>query len=360
MGTAPMDSRHGSAGSALVQAVRAASVEMVRKAISGTADPNIRDPGSGLTALMLAAGMGALEIARLLAEAGALVNAVDSRAGATALHKACQGGHLAVVKLLVEAGAHIDLQATTTGHTPLVEAIWFKADDIVGYLIERNARIELKTYYGFTIDDHVNYAVNVSHGQDDQRRLARIKELIARRRERDTQAREAATLIAAVQTKNLDALTAALRAGAKTEQRYPIIGSFDDGHTALLVAARDGETEMVRALLAAGADVNAVEPVFGAVPLHKATYNGHIAITRLLAAAPGVDLNYQGPSNGYTPLADALWHGFADCAAALIDAGARTGIVAYDGKRAVDLAAEKLGSDHPLTRRLRAMSPPQC
>ena len=98
-----------------------------------------------------------------------------------ALHKACQGGHLEVVKLLVEAGAHIDLQATTTGHTPLVEAIWFKSDDIVAYLIDRNARIELNTYYGFAIDDHINYAVTVSQGQDDQRKLARIKDLVARR-----------------------------------------------------------------------------------------------------------------------------------------------------------------------------------
>lgn len=293
---------------------------------------------------------------RLLLEAGALVNVIDRDAGASALHKACQGGHLDVVELLVEAGAHIDLQATTTGHTPLIEAIWFKSDDIVAYLIDRNARIELKTYYGFTIDDHIKFAIAVSHGQDDQRKLARIKDLVAQRRARDASMRDAATLIAAVQNKKPDDLTNALRAGAKTEQRYPIVGSFDDGHTPLLVAARDGETEMVRALLQAGADVNAIEPVFGAVPLHKATYNGHVEITRLLAAAPRVNLDYQGPSNGYTPLADALWHGFADCASVLIDAGARTDIVAFDGKRAVDLAAEKLGADHPVTQRLRALS----
>jgi ankyrin repeat protein len=66
-----------------------------------------------------------------------------------------------------------------------------------------------------------------------------------------------------------------------------------------------------------------------------------------------VNLDYQGPSNGYTPLADALWHGFAECASVLIDAGARTDIVAYDGKRALDLAIEKLGLDLPVTQRLR-------
>jgi uncharacterized protein len=322
------------------------------------ADPNTIDPASGLTVLMIAAGRGHVELVRTLLEFGADPNTLDRPAGTAPLHKGCQGGHLEVVKLLVEAGAHIDLQATTTGHTPLVEAIWFKSDDIVAHLIDRNARIELNTYYGFAIDDHINYAVTVSQGQDDQRKLARIKELVAQRRARDARARDAATLIVAVQNKKLDDLTDALRAGAKTEERYPIVGSFDDGHTPLLVAARNGETEMVRALLQAGADVNAVEPVFGAVPLHKATYNGHLDITRLLAAALGVNLDYQGPSNGYTPLADALWHGFADCAAALIDAGARTDIAGYDGKLPRDLAAEKLGADHPLTRRLRSASQP--
>jgi uncharacterized protein len=251
-------------------------------------DPNAIDPASGLTVLMIAAGRGHAAMVRTLLAFGAESNAVDRRAGASALHKACQGGHLAVVKLLVEGGAHIDLQATTTGHTPLIEAIWFKADDIVEYLINRNARIELKTYYGFTLDDHINYAVNVSQGQDDQRKLARIRELVAQRRDRDARARDQTPLIAAVQSKNLDALNGALRGGAATEERYPIVGSFDDGHTPLLIAARNGETEMVRALLQAGADVNAVEPVFGAVPLHKATYNGHVEITRLLAGAPRV------------------------------------------------------------------------
>jgi ankyrin repeat protein len=293
----------------------------------------------------------------MLISHGALVNAADDMAGATPLHKACQGGHLSIVILLVEAGALIDLQATSTGHTPLVEAVWFKSVDIVRYLIERNARIELKTYYGFTLDDHINYAVNVSKGQDDQEKLREIKEIVQQRRDRDRKGREGSRLIRAVQAKDLTAVRAALQAGSNLDERYPVIGSFDDGHTALLIASRDGPIEIVQELIAAGADVNAIEPVFGAVPLHKATYNGHLEITRILAAAPHVNLDYQGPSNGYTPLHDALWHGFAECADVLIDARARTDIVAYDGKLPVDLAVEKLGPAHPVVQRLRAQRP---
>lgn len=307
-----------------------------------------------LSPLMLAAGAGAVAVAERLIAQGASVNELDARAGATALHKACQGGHLNCVKLLVEAGAWIDAQATSTGHTPLFEAIWFKADDIVAYLLSRNARVELKTYYGFTIDDHIAYALKVSEGTGDKEKLLRIQALIAGRRADDDAAKAGAGLVEAARKGDLSAIQAGIVAGAKVDARYPIVGSFDDGHTALLVAAREGHADIVAALIAAGADVNAVEPTFGAVPLHKATYNGHAEITRLLANAPGVDLDYQGPSNGYTPLHDAIWHGFADCAGILMDAGARADILGYDGKRPLDLAIEKLGADHPLTKRLAA------
>jgi ankyrin repeat protein len=339
---------------ALLDAIRACSVEAVARLLDQGANPNVRDPDSTLTPLMFASGAGMDAILGRLIAAGAFVNALDGRAGASALHKACQGGHLGCAQQLVEHGACIDLQTTTTGHTPLVEAIWFKADDIVAYLLAREARIELKTYYGFTLDDHINYALNVSQGTGDQDKLRRIQQLVADRRARDKARCEAAVLVKAALKGDGDDLRRALTAGAEVDVRYPIVGSFQDGHTALLVAAREGHAELVEVLMAAGADVNAVEPVFGAVPLHKATYNGRADITRTLASAAGVDLNYQGASNGYTPLHDALWHGFADCAEILIDAGARSDIVAYDGKRPLDLAIEKLGSDHPVVGRLRA------
>jgi uncharacterized protein len=321
---------------------------------SGRANPNAPDPTSTLTPLMLAAGSGKTDLVRELIDTGALINAIDGRAGASALHKACQGGHLHCVRLLVEKGAWIDLQAATTGHTAVVEAIWFKSDEIVAYLLEHDARIELKTYYGFTIDDHISYALRVSHGVADQQKLKRIQDLVAQRRVRDAKRKDAAVPVRAALANDLTAPRQALAGGAAIEQRYPVIGSFEDGHTALLVAARDGRVDLVRELIAAGADVNKVEPVFGAVPLHKATYNGYQEITKLLTMAAGINLDYQGTSNGYTPLLDALWHGFADCAENLLDAGARTDIIGYDGKRALDLAIEKLGPPHPLVARLKA------
>jgi ankyrin repeat protein len=339
----------------LIAAVEAGELPDVRKLLAEGAPANTADEASGQSVLMTAAGRGHTEIVEALLKAGADANAVDPRAGATALHKACQGGHLEVVRILVESGALIDHQTTGTGHTPLVEAIWFKAVDIVEYLLGRDARIELRTYYGFSVDDHIQYGLRVNKGVGGEQALRKILTLIEARRAADEKCMTAGKLFPAVLAGDATAVRTALSEGTPLEDRYPIVGGFSDGHTALLIACRDGHTEIVRDLLHAGANPNAVEPVFGAVPLHKSTYNGYLEITQLLAAAPGVDLNYQGPSNGYTPLHDALWHGFADCAAVLLDAGARADIVGYDGRLPVDIARKELGADHAFTARLQSL-----
>jgi uncharacterized protein len=89
------------------------------------------------------------------------------------------------------------------------------------------------------------------------------------------------------------------------------------------------------------------------VPLHKANYHGYLEMTKLLAKAPGVNLDYQGPSNGYTPLHDALWRAYPECGKALLNAGARTDLLAWDDKLPLDIAVQELGPDHPIVGELR-------
>jgi len=340
----------------LWKAVWSGSLAGVREALSRGAQANRRDPKTLLTPLMAAAGIGCAAIVEDLIAAGADVNSLDGRAGATALHKACQGGHADVAQKLLDQGAFVNVQATSTGHTPLFEAAWFLSVETVQLLLDHGARVDRKllTYYGFSFDDHIAYEKKVNTGQESQEKLALIEELVKRKREVDQELGENSLLVA-VRSANIQAVRDALAQGINTETRYPVVGEFDDGHTALLIASRNGAEDIVEILVAAGADVNAVEPVFGAVPLHKATYNGYLNITRILATAPKVNLNYQGPSNGYTPLLDALWHGFADCAEVLMDAGAATDVIGYDGKLALDLAREELGPDHPLTTKLEGL-----
>jgi len=255
---------------------------------------------------------------------------------------------------LLDAGAFVDAVAPTTGHTPLMDALWYKYPDLVEYLLDQGAGLKLHTHYGFSLEEHFAYELNVNtFGKD---KLLRAEQLLKERREADASAVEAQPLMGATAAGDTEAVRRLLADGAEVDARAPMLNGFNDAHTPLLVASRDGHGEIVRMLLGAGADINAVEPCFGAVPLHKAVYNGHADITADLVAHPGIDLDFQGATNGYTPLHDALWHGYADCVTVLLDAGARTDLVGHDGKTPLDLAVEVFGDDDPITRRIAALA----
>ncbi|MGW4984311.1 ankyrin repeat domain-containing protein [Streptomyces mirabilis] len=341
--TADLDER-------LLDAVRRRAVNEAQALLAFGANPNHRDPESGLTVLQTAAGLGHADLVRAVIAAGGDVFTTDSRAGGTALHKAVQGGDLATVTALVEAGSFVDAVAPTTGHTPLMDALWYKWPDIVGYLLSQDAGLGLSTHYGFSMREHFEYELNVNTRGKEQ--LLKAERLLKERTESDERRSTEHALLASVNAGDTHTVRGLLRDGAEVDRRFPVVNGFNDAHTALLVASRDGHTEIVRELIAAGADVNATEPTFGAVPLHKAVYNGHADITRILVAADGIDLDFQGATNGYTPLHDALWHGYEECADVLIEAGARLNLVGHDGKSPRDIAIDTFGPDHRLVQDL--------
>jgi ankyrin repeat protein len=336
----------------LVEACWRGDCDAVRAVLDDGADACTRDQESGLTVLQIAAGIANPDLVRLLLDSGADVHVSDSRAGGSVLHKACQGGSVEVARLLLDAGAFVDAVAPTTGHTPLMDALWFKFPEIVQLLLNRGATLNLSTHYGFSLLEHLAYELNVN--TIGKERLVAASEMVQRRRQADEAAAEQQALMKAAVAKDPAAVDAALAAGAAVNERFPLVNGFNDGHTPLHVASRDGTPEVVARLLAAGADVNAVEPCFQAVPHHKAVYNGHADITRLLVAHPGINVDYQGGTNGYTGLHDSLWHGYADCADILVEAGARLDLRGHDGKTPLDLATEVLGADHPVTMKIRA------
>ncbi len=337
----------------LCRAVENNDLAAANSALGQLGNPNVKCPGSGLTPLMIACGYGYLELTKWLLQQGADPNCTDSQGGAFPIHKACQGGHLEIVKLLVEHSAQLDCQSAATGHTPLMEAAWFKFADIAEYLLQRDVKLTIPTHYGFTLDDHIAYELKVNQKPREQTKVETIKAAVNRRHEKDRAQQKENSLMEAVINDDLETVDALIEEGFPVDMRAPCTGSFNDGHTPLLVAVRDGHFEAARRLLDAGADPNAVEPTFLAVPLHKATYNGRADMTRLLLQQPGIKIDYQGPTNGYTPLHDALWHGFESCAKLLIDAGADLNLKGHDGKRPIDLAIDVLGDESELTRYIK-------
>ncbi|WP_244410004.1 ankyrin repeat domain-containing protein [Streptomyces albofaciens] len=340
--------------SSLIDAVRRRDADHVSAILRSGADPNVREQATGLPVLAIAAGQGSSAVVRHLLGAGADVHAVDSRGGTTALHKAVQGGDLETVRLLVEAGSFIDAAGPTTGHTPLMDALWYKWPDIVEYLLEQNAMVNLETHYGFSLRERVEYELGANSEGTERQKLLAIADAMRRRIEKDERAAAGQALMRAVTEGNLAEVERLLKRNADVDEVSPVVNGFNDGHTPLLVAARDGHADIARALIAAGADVNAVEPTFGAVPLHKAVYMGHADITGLLVRAPGTDIDHQGATNGYTPLHDALWHGHEECARVLLDAGARTDLLGHDSRTARDIAVGVFGPGHRIVREIEA------
>lgn len=325
---------------------------MLRELIDSGSDINSRDE-SGQTLLMIASGYGYSDIVEFLIDRGADVFTKDCIAGATALHKACQGGHLDIVKLLVEKGnAFINDTVNITGHTALFEAIWYKQVDIVEYLLKQPlVNLNIKTNYGFSLQEHIKYGISVNQKPSELQKFKQMQNLVELKEQQIEQIKNN-PIFKAVLSNDAVTVKSLLEVGEYVNIRYPIEGGFNDYHTLLLIACRENCEAVAVELLKYNADVNAVEPTFGAVSLHKATYNGHANIVKLLLKQKNIDINYQGASNGYTPLHDALWHGFEECANLLIDAGANLEVVGHDGKKPIDIAIEVFGENSNIVRKI--------
>ena len=97
----------------------------------------------------------------------------------------------------------------------------------------------------------------------------------------------------------------------------------------LFEATKNGDDELVKLLIAAGADVNKADK-WGSPPLHSAAEYGHTDCVKLLIAA-GADVNKTN-EDSETPLYTAAWNGHTECVKLLIDAGADVNKTNEDGE----------------------------
>ncbi|MBQ6942630.1 MAG: ankyrin repeat domain-containing protein, partial [Akkermansia sp.] len=87
---------------------------------------------------------------------------------------------------------------------------------------------------------------------------------------------------------------------------------------ALRHAAYQGRADILRLILAAGADVNKVDE-YGATPLIRAAVKGHPECVKLLLDAPGIDVN-KANENGWSPLMETAKQGLSECMKLLLAA----------------------------------------
>lgn len=112
------------------------------------------------------------------------------------------------------------------------------------------------------------------------------------------------------------------------------------GDYPLVMAAYLGHAEIVKALLAAGADLAVTDPGMKATALHAASYAGRLEAARALVQA-GIAIDAQGPFNGYTALHDAIWQNNIDVAKMLIDANADLTLKNHAGQTPLEWARAK-------------------
>ncbi|MBO3272324.1 ankyrin repeat domain-containing protein [Hymenobacter defluvii] len=297
-------------------AIRAGNLPAVLEQLRARADVNRPGP-DGLTPLMLAAGLGEFHLTQLLLTAGANVHAVEPRMGATALHKAVQAGNPDVVALLLDHGAFIDQQTPILGNTPLMDAVLHKHAAVVERLLQRGARMTIVNHWGQT-------ALDIARADG----LPGITRCLEAQQQANADAVARLKLVAAVKAADRREVERLIAANHPVDEQVPMIGSLDDNYTPLGIAAREGQIDIARLLLHAGADPRRLIGLMGGMALHDATYFGHAAIVRLLTqhpeqpGAPAAGLQVQGAYNGYAALHDAVWHGYLDVAQALVEAGA--------------------------------------
>lgn len=265
----------------LADAAKARDITTVRKLLRERVDVNAPQ-GDGATALHWAAHHDDQELARLLLRAGANANAADDH-GVTPLLLACQNGSAPMVEALVEAHARPDL-ATVVGETPLIMASHTGNVDVVRLLLDHGA--DLKGVESTLGQNALMRAVAENHVEVVRLLIARGADVRQRSKNRFT------PLLFAAQQGNIELARMLLDAGADVQESAPdgiggdtnLTRAFkpDTDAAALLVAIDSNHEALARFLLDRGADPNHAGA--GRTALHSAVQRSMPELVKALLA----------------------------------------------------------------------------
>jgi ankyrin repeat protein len=236
---------------------------------------------NGYTPTFLAAQHGYPEILELLLKAGADAKAASST-GSTPLMLAAASGNVQAVTLLLDAGADVNARDTAKGQTALMYAAANNRVPVITLLTARGADVTI----GSKVLDLYEFTAEDSEGRPSQGQAATTA---AQQEPRPVQRVRAAPAPRPPQVPGVD------RGWVYTE----LVG-YMGGLTPLLLAAREGHTGAVTALLEAGADVNQVSAGDRTSAVLIATINGQYDLAKLLLDR-GADPTIPA-ENGVTPL----------------------------------------------------------
>jgi ankyrin repeat protein len=271
--------------SLLADAVMREDPNAVRTLLQQKTDVNAAQP-DGMTALHWAVRHNDVETARLLLRAGAKPD-VATRYGVTPLYFACENATATMIDLLLRAGVDAN-SANPGGETALMTASRTGNVDVVKLLLDRGASINAKeSQRGQTA---LMWAVLENHPDV-------VKLLLARGADINVQTK---TEVPDGTTGRAEAKSGDIGAHGPGMYRGRAVPSPSGAMTALHFAARDGNLEMTRILIEAGADLERPS-ANGTRPLVVAIINNHIELA-LYLVAKGADVNAGDDFYKRTPL----------------------------------------------------------
>ncbi len=271
------------ATSPLISAVRAVDVAAVRALLADAVDVDARQP-DGAAALHWAMHREHVEIAGLLIGAGADVDAANDL-GVTPLLMASARGHGPLVERLLAAGADPN-GALASGETALMAAARAGSPEAVNALLDAGARVN---------------ATESTRGQ------SALMWAVANRHPAITRAllEHGADVHARTSTRRRVYNMGGSRSAGSASRGIALEEVTLGGSTPLLFAARSGDPESARLLIAAGADVHDTA-ADGNTALNIAAHSGHGSLAAFLLGA-GADPN--AAPLGYTALHAAVLRG---------------------------------------------------
>uniref|UniRef100_A0A673LSZ7 Ankyrin-3-like n=1 Tax=Sinocyclocheilus rhinocerous TaxID=307959 RepID=A0A673LSZ7_9TELE len=333
---------------------------------------------SGFTPLHIAAHYGNINVATLLLNRGAAVD-FKARNDITPLHVASKRGNANMVRLLLERGARIDAK-TKDGLTPLHCGARSGHEQVVEMLLDRGAPILSKTKNGLsplhmaTQGDHLNSVQLLLHHEvpvDDV-----TNDYLT-----------ALHVAAHCGHYKVAKVLVDKKANPNAKALFPVLQSciflclWQSGLTPIHVAAFMGHENIVTQLTNHGASPNTMN-VRGETALHMAARAGQANVVKFLVAngddhtplhissrlgKPDIvqQLLQHGASpdatttSGYTPLHLAAREGHKDVASILLDNGASLGITTKKGFTPLHVAA-KYGKIEVANLLLQKRAPPDA
>ncbi len=216
----------------VTMACQLGDLEAVKILVKGGADINLfdsRDENALITATM----NNQIEIVRYLLAHGAQVNAIRASSGETALFTALRNHQSDLLTLLIQGGANVNLP-NKSGETPLIVASLADDLEMVKYLKTRGAKFN---------SPKEEFLCAASHG--DVKTLQRILA--------DGESAKPHNWLYRLLFKHR------IEAQKRKWTASLINQSYGHGLTPLMAAAENGRTGAVKAIIAAGADINALD-----------------------------------------------------------------------------------------------------